>query len=258
MSINSVQQAPGFNQQQYDQLIEQAKTQKMDAGQVDKLLLDAIKSGKSFDQAAALVGSELPELSPPNAKALALLKDWTGIPTPGAMIMSLITKYAAEQREQNREVSWAQTEAVVASMKDQANEIRKTAAIQLGLGLTGNVVAIGAGIAQIGGSFAALNLASGAPGDQVAAKLGTYNNIVSGIGGIISGVGKTAESGSQFVGGLNQAVQKEMEADQEKMRALRDSVRELNEALRDLIQKSLAAQNDINANTNQTRTKILA
>ena len=253
MSISSIQQAPGFNQQQYDNLIEQARTQKVDAGLVDKLLLDAVKGGKSFDQALSLVGSDLPKLSQPNAQAFAYLKDWTAIPSPGALIMSLTTEYAAQQREQNRELAWKETESIVASMQDQAHEIRKTAATQLALGIVSGVITITAGAVQIGGSVAAIKVAG-----LDTNKLGAFNNIVSGISSVVGGVGKMVDSGSQYEGAINQARLKEMEADQEKMRATRDSIRDLNDALRDLIQKSLAAQNDIQSSTNQARTRILA
>jgi flagellar motility protein MotE (MotC chaperone) len=57
---------------------------------------------------------------------------------------------------------------------------------------------------------------------------------------------------------MMQARVKEMEADQETIRAVRESIKNLDESLRALIQKSLAAQNDIQASTNQARTRILA
>ena len=251
--INSIQQAPDFNEQQYNLVIEQAKTQKVDTGLVDKLLLDAIKGGKSFDQALALVGSDLPKLSQPNAQAFAWLKDWTAIPSPGALIMSITTQFAAEQRQQNRELAWAETEAIVASMKNQAEEMREQAKIQLGLGIASGVISIGAGIFQIAGSASAIKAA----GDDMT-KLQAANNKIMGISSIIGSAGKMFDSGSQYMGTMTQARLKDMDAEQEKMRAVRDSLRDLNDALRDLIQKSLSAQNDIQASTNQSRTKILA
>ena len=258
MSINSIQQAPGFNQQQYDTLIQQAQTQKVDTGLVDKLLLDAVKGGKSFDQALSLVGSDLPKLTPPNAQAATQLKNWPGIPSPGALIMSATTKFAAEQREQNRELSWKQTEAIVASMHDQAKIMRDQAAVQLALGIASGTVGIVSGAVQIGGSFAALGAAKDAKGNIDSSKLQSYNNMVQGLGSIGGGIGKGIDAGSQYVGTMAQANIKEKEAEQEQMRALRDSIRELNDALRDLIQKSLSAQNDIQSTTNQARTRILA
>ena len=251
--INSIQQAPDFNEQQYTLIIEQAKTRNVDAGLVDKLLLDAIKDGKSFDQALALVGSDLPKLSQPNAQAFAYLKDWTTVPSPGALIMCVTTKLAAEQRQQNRELAWAETEAIVASMHSQAKEMRDQADTQLTLGIVSGAISIAAGIFQIAGSAVALGKAAGDMN-----KLQTYNNIVQGISGIMNNAAKITDAKSQYVGTMAQARIKDKDAEQEKMRAVRDSLRDLNEALRELIQKSLSAQNDIQASINQARTRILA
>jgi len=271
--ISTITQAPGFDQQRYDTLIEQAQAQKVDAGVVDSLLLSAVQGGKSFDQALALVGSDLPKLATPMGAASALLKDWPALPSPGALIMSATTEFAAEQRRQNQELMWQETEAITQSMKDQAKEMRKAAVTQLVLGVVSGAVQIGVGIAQIGMSAAAAKNASAAAekaaktADTAAdkAKLASdaftntmtkANMTIGAVGQMAGGAGKIIDSVAQYVG--VQPRIKEMEADQEKMRAVRDSIRSLDEALRELIRKSLAAQNDIQASTNQTRTKILA
>jgi hypothetical protein len=282
--INSINQAQGFNQQAYDNLIKEAITAKVDTGLVDQLLLEAISKGKSFDQAIALVGSDLPKLSTPTGAAMARLGDWVAIPSPGALIMSVTTQFAAQQRQQNQELMWQETEAISQSMKDQASEMRTAAVTQLVLGIAGGVVQIGVGLAQMGmgayamksaagaGAKASANatagLESGTPGFQQAgaqaysqaysASMMHSNITIGAVGQLAQGAGGMISAGSQYVGTQMQASIKEKDADQEKMRAVRDSVKNLDEALRDLIRKALAAQNDIAASTNQARTKILA
>ena len=306
--ISNITQAPGFDQQLYDSLIQQARTEKVDTGLVDSLLLDAINKGKSFDQALALVGSELPKLATPTGAAFAQLKDWPGLPSPGALIMSVTTEYAAEQRRQNQELMWKETEAIAESMKDQAAEMRKAAVTQLVLGCVSGAVQIGVGLTQVGmGAMAARNASAAADkaatSKQDIGKIGdaaitaaqeqgmsvsqataageratqaaqmasnkaaseAFTNVmtkaninIGALGQIGGGAAKMIDAGGQYVGMEMQARVKEMEADQEKMRAVRDSIKSLDDALRDLIRKSLDAQNDIQASTNQARTRILA
>ena len=293
--INSINQAPGFNQELYNKLIQQAQTEKVDTGLVDSLLLQAINKGKSFDQALAMVGSELPKLATPTGQSFALLKDWPGLPSPGALIMSVTTQYAAEQRRQNQELMWKETEAITESMKEQAAEMRKAAVTQLVLGCVSGAVQIGTGLLQVGmagmavkDATAAANKASqeaGIAASQTAMKLGQGGNQgmasaqqamskasgdaftntltkanmnIQAVGQMGAGAATMIKSGGDYVGTQMQARLKEMEADQEKMRAVRESIKNLDETLREVIRKSLAAQNDIQASTNQARTRILA
>jgi hypothetical protein len=304
--ISTITQAPGFDQQCYDKLIQEAKTARVDTGVVDSLLLSALKNGKSFDQALALVGSDLPKLATPTGAAMALLKDWPALPSPGALIMSVTTEFAAEQRRQNQELMWQETKAISQSMQDQAKEMRTAAKTQLALGIASGLVQLGMGIAQVGmGARAAANAAvkakevssnhintagakayskaidggksvqqataasqrAMAKAETAATKLSSEafnsaimkaNMNIGAVGQMGGGVGRMLDAGAQYAGSMMQARVKEMEADQETMRAMRDAVKNLDEGLRALIQKSLAAQNDIMASTNQARTKILA
>ena len=247
--ISAITQAPGFDQQRYDNFIQQARAEKMDAGVVDHLLLGAIRNGKSFDQALDLMGSGLPKLEPPAGSSLPMLKDWPGLPSPGALIMSVTTEYAAAQRRQNQELMWQETEALAQSMKDQAKEMRQAAVTQLVLGCVSGAVNIVGGIAQVGIAGSSAKQALTDPTMMVK---------LQGVGQMTGGAAKMIESGGQYVGSQMQARLKEMDADQEKMRAVRDSIKNLDETLRELIRKSLSAQNDIQASTNQARTRILA
>jgi len=273
--ISMITQAQGFDQQRYESFLERARAERVDASVVDSLLLNAIKGGKSFDQALALVGSDLPKLTTPTGVAMALLKDWPAIPSPGALIMSATTEFAAEQRRQNQEFMWQETEAIAQSMKDQAQKMRSAAITQLVLGVVSGAIQMGLGITQAVMGAAAAKAAKTAMDEAMAgvddaltaAKLGSeaFNSVmmnantnISAVGQIGGGGAKIIEAWAQFEGAHMQAKVKEMEADQEKMRAVRDSVKNLDDGLRDLIHKALAAQNDIQASTNQARTKILA
>jgi hypothetical protein len=298
--------AAGYTEAAYNNLIQQARAEKADLDVVDSLLFLAIQGGKSFTEAKSLVESDLPKLDTPNGAAMVLLKEWPSLPSPGALIMCVSTEYAAEQRRQNQELMWKETEAITASMKDQATEMRSAAMTQLIMGIVSGALQIGMGFVQIGmGTVATKNAtaagekagakfvddagaragaeatAQGKAPDQVAAasqkamenaaaggeKIASEtfssammraNMTIGAVGQIGGGVSKAIDAGAQFVGAEMQAKVKGMEADQEKMRAMRDSLQSLNEALRELIQKSLAAQNDIQASTNQARTRILA
>ena len=242
MSITDITQAPGFNQQQYEQLVQNAKTQKVDVNVVDMALLQAVNNGKSFDEALKLVTTELPKLAEPNYAALKSLGNWPALPAPGALIMSLITKMSAEQRQQNKELMWAQTEAVVESMKDQADKMRTMAAIQLAMGIVSSATNIAGGLAQAKMSW-------GATGNAIAAQ---------GVGTAVGGGAKVFEAVGGYVGSMYQAEFKVMEADQEKMRSTRESMKSFNDALSELIQKSLSSQESIQQSKNQATTRILA
>ena len=245
MSITDITQAPGFNQQQYNQLLESARSLRVDVSMVDSKLLAEVNNGKSFDEALKLLSSDLPKLASPNAYAFDQLKGWIGAPAPGALVMALVTELSAQQREQNREMMWAETEAIAKSMKDQAKEMRTMAGIQLAMGLTSAAINIASGVAQA-------KIASG-PGNGMllAAK-------AQGVGKAIGGGAEVFGSINQFVGSMYQAKFKEMEADQEKMRTFRESLKDFNDGLKELIQKSLSSQESIPQGKNQATTRILA
>jgi hypothetical protein len=307
ITINpTISGAAGYTETEYNSLIRQARAEKADLSVVDTLLFLAIQGGKSFTEAKSLVEADLPKLDTPTGTAMALLKNWPGLPTPGALIMSANTEYAADQRRQNQEIMWKETEAIAASMKDQATEMRSAALTQLIMGIVSGVVQIGMGIAQMGMGAASAKSATAAsekagakfvneagakagneainqgktPGQALAASqkamegaaaggekiasetfssaMMRANMTIGAVGQIGGGVAKGIDAGAQYVGAEVQAKVKEMEADQEKMRAVRESVKNLDEALHALIQKSLDAQNNIQASTNQARTRILA
>lgn len=249
-TITDVRQIPDFNQQRYDALIQQAKSRSVDAGLVTASLLEAVNSGKSFDDALKMVTSEYPQLVPPNAALMANLANWPAMPAPGAVVLALITEISAEQRQRNRELTWAQTEAVVKSMKDQADEMRNMAVTQFVMGLASAATTVAGGIAQA-------RVASGGAGLGNGASI-LLSAKAQGVGTAVGGGAKALDAANQFVGSMFQAKFKEMEADQERMRATRDSLKDLNDGLKELIQKSLSSAESIQQGRNQATTRILA
>ncbi len=247
-NITDVTQIPGFNQTQYNELIQQANSYRVDVSLVTSTILNAVNNGKSFEEALSLAHTELPRLAPPNAAAMAQLASWPALPAPGAVIMALITEVTADQRQQNKELMWAQTEAVVKSMHDQADKMRNMAVAQLVLGLASAVTTVAGGVAQAA-------VAAGGGPDASAMLQSTKGQ---GIGTAVGGGAKALDSVGQFIGSMYQAEFKEMEADQEKMRAMRDSLKDLNDGLKELIQKSLSSAENIQQSKNQATTRILA
>ena len=244
-NITDVRQIPGFNQQQYDALIQNAKTWSVDTRLVDSALLNAVNSGNNFDDALKLVTTELPKLAPPSAHLMVNLSNWPAMPAPGAVIMAMITEFSAEQRKQNKELMWAQTEAVAASMTEQADKMRTMAAVQLTIGIASAATTVAGGIAQA--------KVAAAPGNAM-----VQSTKAQGVGTAIGGGAKGLDAASQFVGSMYQAGFKEMEADQEKMRALRDTIKDLNDGMKELIQKSLSSAENIQQGKNQAMSRILA
>jgi hypothetical protein len=259
----TITQAPDYSQALYENLINKATASNVAAATVNELLCGAIAGGKSFSQALALV-LEQPALTPPKNPEMALLKDWVGMPSPGALIMSTTTEYAAEQRRQNQELMWKETETLTASMRDQATKMREAAkqhlimsavsgALQIVMGaLTVRVANADDNLAKEAADAAAAGAKAGS--EAFSATMMKYNIDIGAAGQIFSGASKEEfDAGAQHASAEMQA----MGAGQ-MMKAMRESIRNVDEAVHALIQKSLAAQNDIQASTNQARTKILA
>ncbi|GHU09649.1 hypothetical protein AGMMS50225_11010 [Betaproteobacteria bacterium] len=251
-NITSVSNIPNFDRQTYESLIKEAKSNGISASQVDQLLLEGVKLKNSdFTAAAAAVRTDIPRLAPPNGTDYARIVEFGAVPSPGSLVMSLITKTSSEQRQQNREIRQQQVDAVAKSMKAEADEMRSMAATQLALGIISGVLSIAGGIAQT--RMAGNALAKGLDGGA----LQLANTRATGMGQTLGGFSSISGSIGQYIGTKAQAAFKEMEADQEKMRAYGESVKSMDDALKELIQKALEAQNSIQQAQNQARTRIL-
>lgn len=243
--MSSIQGLSSEQQQIYSQLINDAGTVNVSRATVDKALQVAIDAGLSFQEAAAQVSNALPTLSPPKSSS-GTLGSWVGVASPMASINALITELSAEQRKENREVMKAQTDTIVMSMEQQADEIREKAVAQLVCGIVSGTISIASGGMMLGGSFA------GHIG-----KLKMDNTVGTALGSVGQGASGIAGSVGQFIGAQYDAAMKEMEADQERMRASRDALKSINDGLSELIQKSISTQDAIQQNMNQTRSRIL-
>ncbi|GHT82102.1 hypothetical protein AGMMS49960_07820 [Betaproteobacteria bacterium] len=251
-NITSVSNIPNFDRQTYESLIKEAKSNGVSASQVDQLLLEGVKLKNSdFTAAAAAVRTDIPRLAPPDGPDFARIVEFGVVPSPGSLIMGLITKTAAEQRQQNQEIRQQQVDAVAQSMTAEADKMRKVAVVQL-------ILSIASGMLTIAGSAMQAGMAGSALGKGLdAGNLQLANTEASGMGQAGGGYSSMLNGASQFIGSKAQAEFKEMEADQEKMRAYGESVKSMDDALKELIQKVLEAQNAVQQAQNQARTRIL-
>ena len=167
-----------------------------------------------------------------------------GLPSPGAIFASVILQDAAEQRRTNRSIIQAQGTQIVGLMEDQADKIEQGAMQKFACAVAGAVVNMAAGAASIGVA------SSGTNAQLAAAKAQAVSTMISSAGTIIS-------SGGDYAQGLRSAEAKRLEAEQEQVRTMMEQTKQTNDALKDLIAKSLDFMNAMQANMNQTRTKIL-
>lgn len=261
MSVNSVQNAPDFDPSLYNSLMETAKAKNVSSSRADLALLNAINTGKDFQTAVAQVKADLPTLPPPLTTTLTSLGEWVGMPSPAALFASVIVKDAAEQRVQNRETIRAQGEEIVGLMEEQADKIEKGAMQKFACAVAGAAVSMAAGAVSLGIAMAGVKVdeagklhmksGTGAIDSQVTSGVAqSFNTMISSVGTIINAGGDYAQS-------IQQAETKRLEAKQEQIRTYQELTKQTNEAMRDLIAKSLDFMNSMQANQNQTRTKIL-
>jgi len=233
--------ATGYSSVEYTRLLEQAQAKGVSAARVDEALIDAIQAGKDFTAAVKDVRSQLPDLASPGENS-GDLSGWVALPSPAAMFASVILKDAAEQRRTNRSIIQAQGLQIVDLMEQQADKIETGAIQKFACAVTGAVVNMAAGAASLGvaaagvsrSSDGGLNMRAGnaADGQLTAAVAQSFNTMLS-------------------------AEAKRLEAEQEQIRTMMEQTKQTNEALKDLVSKSLDFMNSMQANMNQTRTKIL-
>jgi hypothetical protein len=169
----------------------------------------------------------------------------------GAAVMSLITKNASEQRQVNKEIKAATSEATAQSIEEQAKEMKEKAIIQLVLGVVSGAITIAGGAATAGraGAAATSGLSDGTA-TLTNTKIGAQQQAYGGAASIVDTV-------SQFVGTKYDAKIKELEAETERSRASVDSLKDFNDSLTELIRKCLDTAQSMADNTNQARAKIL-
>ena len=164
---------------------------------------------------------------------------------------------ASEQRRKSAEQRALQTEIIIDTIKDQAQEMRSKAVFQLCMGIASGALSIAQGAMAFkmmsSGVSANAKLDATAKGHAdmlLNTKVQSFN---AGAGGVTGMVGSI----SQAVGSFYDADIKLMDADIERARAQSDALKSLEDGLRELIGKMLSTMDSIQQNTNQTRTKIL-
>ena len=256
----NIQDVTGFNAVQYNALVEQAEARGVTSARVDEALLSAIEAGKDFTSAVVHVAAQLPELSAPTTTRMPASSDWVGLPSPGALFAGLIVQDAAEQRRTNRSIIQAQGMQIVDLMEQQADKIETGAIQKFACAVTGAVVNMAAGMASIGVAAAGVGRSSNgrldmragktADGQLTAAVAQSFNTMLSSVGSMFT-------AGGEFGQSMRSAEAKRLEAQQEQIRTMMEQTKQTNEALKDLVSKSLDFMNSMQANMNQTRTKIL-
>ena len=110
------------------------------------------------------------------------------------------------------------------------------------------VAAAGVGRSSSGG----LDMRAGnaADGQLTAAVAQSFNTMLSSAGSMFT-------AGGEFGQSMQSAEAKRLEAQQEQIRTMMEQTKQTNEALKDLVSKSLDFMSSMQANMNQTRTKIL-
>jgi hypothetical protein len=201
-------------------------------------------------------GGNLPNLPSPSKGDIGLdfFSAFTGgaVPSLGGAIMALITQNAAEQRQSNKELKAAESDAVIQSINDQAAEMKKKALIQLILGVTAGAISIAGGLVTAGKG--ASSMTAGLSADQAtltSTKLGAEQAAWQGASTIASTL-------STYYGTMSDAKIKKMEATEEHLRQNVEVLKDLNEALTELIRKTMAAAEAIQDGSNQALSKILA
>ena len=246
--------AAGYSSVEYSRLLEQAQAKGVSAAKVDETLINAIQAGKDFTAAV-----KLPDLASPGDNS-GDLSGWVALPSPAAMFASVILKDAAEQRRTNRSIIQAQGLQIVDLMEQQADKIETGAIQKFACAVTGALVNMAAGGASLGvaaagvgrSSSGGLNMRAGnaADGQLTAAVAQSFNTMLSSAGSMFT-------AGGEFGQSMQSAEAKRLEAQQEQIRTMMEQTKQTNEALKDLVSKSLDFMNSMQANMNQTRTKIL-
>ncbi|PKN41143.1 MAG: type III secretion system protein [Deltaproteobacteria bacterium HGW-Deltaproteobacteria-18] len=258
MTITNVNQISGFDAAQYNQLLETAKSDYVSSAQVDQALLAAVNSGKTFEQALSAVSTSLPTLPPPIGTGKLWDNGLDGLPSFSANYLALIGDVASEQRRKSAEQRALQTELIIDTIKDQAQEMRSKAVFQLCMGIVSGALSIAQGAMAF--KMMSSGVSANAKITDTAAKghadmllntrVQSFNAGASGVTGMVGSI-------SQAVGSFYDSDIKLMDATIERARAQTDALKSMEDSLRELIGKMLSTMDSIQQNTNQTRTKIL-
>ena len=255
MGITNIQ---GYNEVEYQNLLTEytERTNKSGLDLQNELMAYAAE-GKNFDEAAALIRAELPELPAPIMERDITSYAAGALPSFGSNYMALITELSADQRKQTADQKALQTEMLISNIEEQADKIRTKAALELTASVITGATQIASGIFTTAKVSAGMAGAQNMTARQVNAQAMTVTTKVQAQAGAITGAGTIASGAFTFGASMVEAESKELEAEAERIRATQDLLDKQDQALHELIQKSISTQDTIQQNINQTRTKIL-
>ncbi|MBQ7738713.1 MAG: hypothetical protein IJT59_03560 [Desulfovibrionaceae bacterium] len=192
-----------------------------------------------------------PDVPPSENVDFSSLPKMVGTLSPGAAFAALCIKEALAQNEQNQKQLLAQGEAVAKEMNDQADNISRGALKQMLASIAAGVfTAVGSAVASV----KTLKLDANVSTNEFTQLMVPANNWQT--------AGKSLAEGSNSIGAyLNareQADNKRLDAQIEWQRTAMENLKTSMQAQRDLVNKAIDFMNSMQANMNQTRTKILA
>lgn len=183
---------------------------------------------------------------------------FVGIPSPGADVLALLSDLADEQRRANREQMMAQTQAAVATIKEQAQMTRDQAVSNLVMGLVSSTIQIGTSLSSAIGSGKIISSTEGiADAGLRAAMMQAKSTQLQGFTQSVSGLADMLDATKGFISSQNDAAIKEKDAQLEMIRAFRAQLESLDDVFKELIHKATSTHDSIQQTTNQTRTRIL-
>ena len=252
MGITNIQ---GYSEVEYQNLLTEytERTNKSGLDLQNELMAYAAQ-GKSFDEAAALIRADLPELPAPIMERDITSYAGGALPSFGSNYMALITELAADQRKQASDQKALQTEALISNIEEQAEKIKTKATLELVSSITSGTMQIASGV------FTTVAVGKGMSGVSEAMYSGkamTVTTTVQAQASVFTGSSTIASGGFTFGATMVESESKKLEAEAERIRATQDQLDKQDQALHELIQKSISTQDTIQQNMNQTRTKIL-
>lgn len=204
------------------------------------------------EQPASDESSGLPALAKPTTTVNATTLAGIALPSLGATVLALISDTADESRRANTEARKAQTQAIVQTIQSQADEMRTQALVKLCFGVASGIGQIVAGSISTSMTTTALN------GNFAGPVLQAQTQRIQSITQIVGGFKTTADTSGEFISSQFDINIKKMDADIERLRAHATQLDSLTDSLKQVISKATSVQADIQANVNQTRTKILS
>lgn len=167
--------------------------------------------------------------------------------SPGALLAALCVKDAAQQNELNTKELMENAKAVQKDMIQQADNIKSGALKQMIFSIVGSV-------ASAAGSAAGAYVTSKAPGGDALTRANAKAGAISTAGGSL---GSTLNAIGTYLNAREQADNKKLDAAIEQRHTMMEALKTSMQAQRDLISKSLEFMSSMQANMNQTMSRIM-